>query len=172
MNPRAMRLYKAGQELMGQAVQIDPVGCGAGANAAKGFAAVTGPGMCGVDPNYSCYSCRVYPLIVDSGTDVKAGTTVEIPVTNAQFTICMQKLVIASDIAPFFILNDVSVGMCTTAANKGRQYASVYSEVACCNIVNYPCVGCNTDVSITVTNIDDEDHLFLATFFGTAAVGC
>lgn len=81
-----------------------------------------------------------------------------------------ERLIIPSEIAPFFRIDDIRVGNRSQLVTTGALPASAFSEVAIDAYVEFDTADIGNIITLTVTNTDDEDQTFLCMLLGTAAI--
>lgn len=100
---------------------------------------------------------------------VPTGDTVTIQLQPQQL-FRTERLVIPSEIAPFFRIDDIKIGNRSQLVTTGSLPATAFSEVSIDCYVEFDSADIGNLISLTVTNTDDEDQTFLAMLLGTAAI--
>jgi hypothetical protein len=113
----------------------------------------------------------VYPLAVASTGNVVAGTTVTLTAAP-QAAFKPQRFIVASNIAPAFTINSIRIGarLQTVDGSETGVPATVYSEVAQNNLMDFDTVQPGITISVRVTNISAVDQPFVGTFIGPALI--
>lgn len=127
-----------------------------------------------IDPNASAVVARTRDkrrrlIMGPDPTVVSAGTAATIQLQPQQL-FRTERLIIPSDIAPFFRIDDIRVGNRSQLVTTGSLPGSAFSEVAIDAYVEFDSADIGNLISLTVFNTDDEDQTFLAMLLGTAAI--
>lgn len=109
---------------------------------------------------------REYPLPFPT-TTVNAGTTTTIQ-TQPQVPFRGRRLVIPSDIAGIFLVNDLKVGKNSMFAASGPVPARLFSEVAVGVDLNLDTGQISQIISVNVTNTSGANANFNAAMIGTS----
>jgi len=101
----------------------------------------------------------------DSTTKVKAGATISfspepsVPLRVTQFTV-------PGSLAPFFVINSLTIARVNLLAGASAVPAEMFVPNARHAPLENPILSAGSIAVVSVTNIDANDHLFLAAFTG------
>lgn len=111
---------------------------------------------------------RVFPLGFESSTTILAGASATIT-SRPQVIFKGQRLVVPSDVAGTFVLDDVKVGKDSQFVAEGSIPARVLQENAVDVAFELDTAQISQDISISVTNIGGAPAVFRAALIGQAA---
>jgi len=113
-----------------------------------------------------CGKARVYPLNLGDPS-VPAGA-IRTLTARPQKTFKIQRFIVPSSIAPFFLIRRISIGTNnqTVDASGIGLSAEVFSEVSQNSLVEFDSAVVGIDVTIEIENIDAAPHRFAATLLG------
>jgi len=111
---------------------------------------------------------RVFPLGFESSTTIAAGASATIT-SRPQVIFKGQRLVVPSDVAGSFVLDDVKVGKDSQFVAEGSIPARVLQENAVDVAFELDTAQISQDISISVTNIGGAPVVFRAALIGQAA---
>jgi len=111
---------------------------------------------------------RNFPLSFNSAGTVAAGTTVIIAVLPQVKIFRGQRYAVADSIAPFFLVNSVTIGTVNQFASAGAMAGETISSRAFGVAMEFDPCELGKQISISVTNTDSAAHPFLSTLFGLA----
>jgi hypothetical protein len=114
---------------------------------------------------------REYPLgFFQSGIRAEAGA-IDV-ISRPQINFLGNRLIIPSDIAPFFSLIDVKVGNRSQLANSTALPARVFQEDSSGVVLSLDPAVAAQDIALVVENITSDAQTFMAALIGTAAQPC
>lgn len=111
---------------------------------------------------------RVFPLGFESATTIAGGASATIT-SRPQVIFKGQRLVVPSDVAGTFVLDDVKVGKDSQFVAEGSIPARVLQENAVDVAFELDTAQISQDISISVTNIGGAPATFRAALIGQAA---
>lgn len=111
---------------------------------------------------------RVFPLGFESAASILAGASATIT-SRPQVIFKGQRLVVPSDVAGSFVLDDVKVGKDSQFVAEGSIPARVLQENAVDVAFELDTAQISQDISISVTNIGGAPAVFRAALIGQAA---
>lgn len=111
---------------------------------------------------------RVFPLGFESATTIAAGLSASIT-SRPQVIFKGQRLVVPSDVAGTFVLDDVKVGKDSQFVAEGSIPARVLQENAVDVAFELDTAQISQDITLSVTNIGGAPAVFRAALIGQAA---
>lgn len=125
-----------------------------------------------IDPNAVTVEPRVRDerrrlIMGNAPVVVAAGSTTEVEFRPQQL-FRTERIIVPSEIAPFFRFSDVRIGNRSQLLTSGSLPGSAFSEVAIDAYVHFDSADIGNTITLVLVNKDDEDHTFESMLLGTA----
>jgi len=111
---------------------------------------------------------RVLYLGFDSGSDVAAGSTVNVN-TNTQDVFKPRKIIIPATIAPLFVINDIKVGNISQFSSSSAVPAEAFVAGSVAADVNFDTAQVSQQITFNVSNVSGAAARFRAAICGYVA---